>query len=103
MNCKPLQLAQVVRNTTGQHCRAGLIGGTIVQVRELVDHVFDGPSWLYLGQPVRCPLYGVNCPTMRTIPDADLQPFPDPGDEREDEISKVKPTVIEFVDGIAHA
>lgn len=76
MKCKPNDVAQIVRNTTDQVCRAGLIGGAFVKVETLFDHPWDGPSWTYSSEPLRCPFWGHICPTLRSVPDADLEPLP---------------------------
>jgi hypothetical protein len=72
MNCKPNDLALIVRSTSGFRCISNVIGSP-VQVSELrsVDTFGYGPSWFYRGA-LRCP----NCKReLAYLLDADLQPL----------------------------
>ena len=73
MNCKPDDLAMVVRNVRGTACDGNLIG-TPIRVTSLFEsHV--GPAWLYSGEMLRCPGCGNQ---IFAFLDANLQPLRGP-------------------------
>lgn len=81
MNCKPGDLAMVVRNVFGSECDAAHVGRTIIRLRALVIDSRDGPCWMYEGDLKVCPL-NPKC-KMLAFHDANLMPLQPPGDEDE--------------------
>jgi hypothetical protein len=73
MNCKPNELAMVVRNVLNATCDDNMIGVPI-KVTSSFDSVV-GPAWLHSGPMVKCP----NCgqPVFAFL-DANLQPLRPP-------------------------
>ena len=73
MNCKPQELAMVVRNVLNVTCDDNMIG-TPIKVTVSFDSVV-GPAWLYSGPMVKCP----NCGgAVFAFLDANLQPLRPP-------------------------
>jgi hypothetical protein len=73
MNCKPNDLALIVRNTTHSSCIEYMIG-TPLKVTDLLftDMLGYGPAWEYQGKYFRCP----NCGSKFIgFLDADLWPL----------------------------
>lgn len=73
MNCKPNDLALVVRNTSGLDCQDSVIGSPVV-VDHLVQHPL-GPVWVIKGR-MHCRSCGSR---FLAFLDADLQPLRPPG------------------------
>lgn len=91
MNCKPGQMAMIVRASVMETCSA-LRQGVPVKVSHIVTPVdfvqavreaFEGPVWM-LAEPLRCPHGRANCPGIDRMPDACLRPF-DPESDPEPE------------------
>lgn len=76
MNCKPDDLAMVVRNVRETGCDSSLIG-TPIKVVTLFESV-AGPAWLYSGPMLRCPRCGNQ---IFAFLDANLQPLRGNGGE----------------------
>lgn len=85
MNCKPGQLATIVRPAWGQPCSRRAIGVPVRVVAVAAPGYFDldGPVWR-LESPVHCPHHSANCVGIERMPDACLMPF-DPASEPEAE------------------
>lgn len=84
----------VVRNTTGDECRAAAVGRFVIKVQQsgiatlsvrvgAIDGLWRGVVWDYEGPVLRCPLTGQQCEAMRVFPHADLQRLPEQQDVRE--------------------
>ncbi|HWH83216.1 MAG TPA: hypothetical protein VNU71_13375 [Burkholderiaceae bacterium] len=78
MNCKPNDVAMVVRNTSRLSCVGSLIG-TPVEVVALNQHSY-GPVWRFKGPALRCGYCGTR---ITGLLDADLQPLRPPPVARE--------------------
>jgi hypothetical protein len=75
MNCKPGDLAMVVRSVSGHGCVSKVIGSPVQLARlDSVDLFGFGPSWRHSSQ-LRCP----GCHRrIAILLDADLQPLRPP-------------------------
>lgn len=82
LNCKPGDLAMVVRAVTSDPCDRALIGRTIIRVTKIRSDVFSD-FWEFEGPPRPCPLGGKCKFTM--FDDATLMPLNAPGFRVEDE------------------
>lgn len=78
MNCKPNDIAMVVRDTTAIGCVGHMIG-TPIETEHLID-TWMGPAWSFKGPPLRCPGCGSG---FVAFFDADLQPLR-PGPDKAD-------------------
>jgi hypothetical protein len=92
MNCKPGELAMIVRNTMRWGCLQHVIGSPIKVTQISVPDVCGfGPAWRYSGPFLRCP--NCNSPLFGIL-DADLQPLRPPALETE--------TVYEVIEEASH-
>lgn len=83
MNCKPGQMAMIVRRSRFGSCSDHKIGRPVVVASLLHSprvELSEGPIWL-LEEPVGpCPHGVMGCPGVEAVPDLCLRPM---GDERE--------------------
>lgn len=75
MNCRPNDLAMVVRSTSGLSCLTNVIGSPVRVTSLRTRNAFGyGPAWDY-GAPLRCP----KCQRrIDFLLDTDLQPLRPP-------------------------
>lgn len=81
MNCKPGDLAMVVRNSVNDECDGAHVGRTIIRLTSTVIDGKYGPCWMYEGDLKVCPL-NRKCKILAFL-DANLMPLQPPGDEDE--------------------
>jgi hypothetical protein len=89
MNCKPGQMAMVMRASVCKPCSAKVQGLptkvshviTPISVMAVLQEQIEGPVWL-LAEPFRCPFNVDGCTGVDRMPDQCLRPF-DPESEPE--------------------
>ena len=105
MNCKPGQMAMIVRASACEPCSARKLGlpttvshlSTAVNRADVIQEVLEGPVWV-LAEPLPCPFGISGCLGIAKLPDACLRPFdpesePVPEAEAED---LGRPVTVEF-------
>ncbi len=98
MNCKPGQLAMIVRESFGKPCSRWAIGVPVRVVAQTMPCPFDGPMWR-LESPVKCPNREALCFGILHMPDACLLPF-DPASEPEAEpAADTAPAMPDYMTG----
>lgn len=109
MNCKPGQMAIIVRSAKAHSCCAQKIGAP-VQVSQLLQPtswvldalvMIEGPIWM-LASPLSCPHRDSPCPTgFEWVPDACLKPIDGTGLDAEERSTLATPVQGEE-HGVAH-
>lgn len=100
MNCKPGQMAMIVRASRMEPCSLLRVGvpvtvSALVTPHSLMEHISEGaegPVWM-LAEPLRCPHGRSYCPGIDRMPDACLRPF-DPDSRPEPEAEELVTIVV---------
>ena len=71
MNCKPGEVAMIVRNSTRHRCLDHLVGTPIETTVPYPHARFDAPLWQYKGRYLRCACGN----EVEALLDRDLQPM----------------------------
>ena len=82
MNCKPGQVAMIVRASKCEPCSARLVGVPVkvafvvepITLMAALQQELEGPVWS-LAEPMHCPGRAAGCEGVDRYPDACLRPF----------------------------
>lgn len=93
MNCKPHQMAMLVKPSIVDKCASACLGvpvkvselQTPANLMQVLREVVEGPIWM-LAQPIHCPHRDAACEGIDRLPDACLRPF-DAGSQPEAELA----------------